>query len=357
MIANKLNIVKRGVKGSPLTYAEMDTNLNELYNVITDVVDNRDAQAIINTGFQDANDAQNTALSQKVDSTNIVDDLTSTDATKVLSAKQGKTLSDAVALKIAIASIVDDLTSTDATKVLSAKQGKVLSDTITAAIATAMPPGMTAHFATMTAPTGFMAQTGAAVSRTTYAALFAVMTASFVGTITSGSPTITGVATTNAIWVGMPISGPGIPAGATILSLVANTSVTLSANATATTAGATAVVCPFGVGDGSTTFNLPDGRGRVTRGWDNGAGVDVGRVLGSLQADQNAAHTHAVTDPGHSHSIALGMSSSTASGGVYGPTSGSGVGTGGAVTNISIQSSGGTEARMKNIAMLACIKY
>jgi hypothetical protein len=40
--------------------------------------------------------AQQTALDEKIDKTSIVDDLTSTDATKVLSAKQGKTLSDTI---------------------------------------------------------------------------------------------------------------------------------------------------------------------------------------------------------------------------------------------------------------------
>jgi len=38
-----------------------------------------------------------------------------------------------------------------------------------------------------------------------------------------------------------------------------------------------------GSGDGATTFNIPDKRGVVTRGWDNGRGLDVGRVFGSYQ--------------------------------------------------------------------------
>jgi len=39
----------------------------------------------------------------------------------------------------------------------------------------------------------------------------------------------------------------------------------------------------FGEGDGSTTFNLPDLRGEFIRGYDDGRGVDGGRVLGSKQ--------------------------------------------------------------------------
>ena len=58
----------------------------------------------------------------------IVDNLTTDDATKVLSAKQGKVLKELADLKIAISSIADNLTTNDATKVLSAKQGKKLND-------------------------------------------------------------------------------------------------------------------------------------------------------------------------------------------------------------------------------------
>lgn len=49
----------------------------------------------------------------------------------------------------------------------------------------------------------------------------------------------------------------------------------------------------FGAGNGSTTFNLPDGRATFPRGLDLGRGLDGGRVLGSLQLSQNQAHTHA----------------------------------------------------------------
>jgi microcystin-dependent protein len=47
-----------------------------------------------------------------------------------------------------------------------------------------------------------------------------------------------------------------------------------------------AVGTTFGVGDGSTTFALPDMRGEFPRGWDDGRGVDSGRVFGSAQLDQ-----------------------------------------------------------------------
>ena len=59
----------------------------------------------------------------------------------------------------------------------------------------------------------------------------------------------------------------------------------------------------WGVGDGSSTFNLPDLRGQFVRGWDNSAGVDSGRSFASSQSDQNKAHNHSINDSGHNHTI------------------------------------------------------
>lgn len=78
----------------------------------------------------------------------------------------------------------------------------------------------------------------------------------------------------------------------------------------------------FGAGDGSTTFNLPDLRGRVPAGKDNmggtpanrlttaGSGVDgptLGAAGGSqahtLTTAQMPAHAHTATDAGHSHGV------------------------------------------------------
>ena len=48
----------------------------------------------------------------------------------------------------------------------------------------------------------------------------------------------------------------------------------------------------FGVGDGSSTFALPDLRGQFIRGWANNGSTDASRVFGSTQTDQNKNHTH-----------------------------------------------------------------
>lgn len=178
------------------------------------------------------------------------------------------------------------------------------------------PPGLVAYFARSTAPTGWLKANGAAVSRAAYADLFAA-----IGTT-------------------------------------------------------------FGAGDGFNTFNLPDLRGEFVRGWDDVRGIDAGRAFGSAQDDQNRAHTHngstdaagghthGVNDPGHTHSENRITFTGT------GPLD-DGVNkynntltqSGSATTGISIQavgdhshsfttgSSGGTEARPRNRALLACIKF
>jgi hypothetical protein len=77
----------------------------------------------------------------------------------------------------------------------------------------------------------------------------------------------------------------------------------------------------FGSGDGATTFNVPDLRAYTVRGWDNGRGIDVGRVFGSNQADDNKSHTHGASSLAagtHTHpgtTLSSGIHNHTASSG------------------------------------------
>jgi len=93
--------------------------------------------------------------------------------------------------------------------------------------AAAMPVGSFLWHTASSVPTSYLEANGAAISRSTYAALFAV------------------ISTT------------------------------------------------YGVGDGSTTFNVPDVRGYFIRGYDNGRGVDSGRAFGS---NQLATHVGTIQD-------------------------------------------------------------
>lgn len=55
-----------------------------------------------------------------------------------------------------------------------------------------------------------------------------------------------------------------------------------------------AIGTTYGVGDNTTTFNLPDLRGEFIRGFDAGRGVDTGRVFGTAQTDAFQGHGHAL---------------------------------------------------------------
>jgi microcystin-dependent protein len=65
----------------------------------------------------------------------------------------------------------------------------------------------------------------------------------------------------------------------------------------------------FGSGDGSTTFTLPDCRGRVIGALGSGTGLtartlgtSVGAETHTLAISEMPSHTHGITDPGHTHS-------------------------------------------------------
>ena len=136
-----------------------------------------------------------------------------------------------------------------------------------------IPSGAVLYFAGQTAPSGWLKANGAAVSRSTYAALFAA-----IGTT-------------------------------------------------------------YGTGDGRSTFNLPDLRGEFIRGWDDGRGIDRGRVFGSAQSDELKAHTHGGVPQRAGDNDRGGASSWFSIDGI-GQT----------------ESFGGSETRPRNIALLACIK-
>jgi microcystin-dependent protein len=114
----------------------------------------------------------------------------------------------------------------------------------------------------------------------------------------------------------------------------------------------------FGVGDGSTTFNVPDLRGRGVVGVDNMGGSAANRitvaggnfdgtVLGGTGGLQNhtlttpelAAHTHVntLTDPGHTHTINVYSTNQVVAGGgpvaAVGPSTGA---TGSSTTGVTI---------------------
>lgn len=102
----------------------------------------------------------------------------------------------------------------------------------------------------------------------------------------------------------------------------------------------------YGIGDGSTTFNLPDLRGEFIRGWDDGRGADLGRGMGTWQVDEFKSHNH--VDSPSRRLLTVGSTHYINNG------SGAGSNTGGLSPLIA---TGGTETRPRNVAMLFVIKF
>jgi microcystin-dependent protein len=163
-----------------------------------------------------------------------------------------------------------------------------------------MPAGMIMPFAGSAAPAGWLKCNGAAISRTVYAALFAA-----IGTT-------------------------------------------------------------FGAGDGSTTFNLPELRSEFIRGLDDGRGVDAGRALGSAQGDTYLNHAHTGTYADHYHGVQSAVTYSSGPAGLNAtgaanaqrtsPARYSGQVEGSLAITVNASTTGGTETRPRNVAMLMCIK-
>lgn len=112
----------------------------------------------------------------------------------------------------------------------------------------------------------------------------------------------------------------------------------------------------YGVGNGTTTFNVPDLRGEQIRGLDMGRGVDPGRTLGSYQAQQVPEHYHSA--------LATGFGDSAVGAGNIATTqvAGTAVAAGTAALPNTMTSgvygiAKGVENRVRNIAMPYFIKY
>lgn len=173
--------------------------------------------------------------------------------------------------------------------------------------------GMVKAFAGATVPAGYLACDGSAVSRTTYASLFGI------------------ISTT------------------------------------------------WGIGDGSTTFNLPDFRGRALIGDGTGSGltartlaqttgVETHTLASSEMPSHNHtqdAHGHSVNDPGHPHTVSRAIGASGSGGNAILTTAGASLGniadsntTGITIANATAtnQSTGGGGAH-QNMQPSAVIKW
>jgi microcystin-dependent protein len=109
----------------------------------------------------------------------------------------------------------------------------------------------------------------------------------------------------------------------------------------------------YGVGDGETTFNLPDYRGEFLRGWDHAAANDpdaatrtdrgdgtIGDYVGTKQAEGLKAHSHVILSNGDGSGTYRYTGNTKYNG-----------------DDVSTASTGGNETRPRNVNVMYCIKY
>ncbi len=140
-------------------------------------------------------------------------------------------------------------------------------------------------------------------------------------------------------------------------------------------------------GDGADGFRVPDLRGEFIRGMDNGAHVDpdtaavpngqtngryakypngnAGDNVGTYQSDTFRSHSHAITDPGHVHSMPQRVLIDQNGGFGHGGNPGAGStqdsgdtkNTGSNTTGVTVQPTGDRETRPANASVIFIIRY
>ena len=107
-----------------------------------------------------------------------------------------------------------------------------------------------------------------------------------------------------------------------------------------------AIGTTFGPGDGVNTFNLPDLRGEFIRAWDDSKGIDSGRGFGSSQAAAAGSFTARITTLSMGGGATPMLDSITLNGTTFNDDT----------TQRTINVTAG-DARPRNVALLACIKF
>lgn len=181
----------------------------------------------------------------------------------------------------------------------------VLLNPATGVAAPTVPSGTVIYVAQSTPPAGYLKANGAAVSRSTYSALFAALvtgagfaaqnftvTIATPGVFTKAAHGFSGgerlrLSTTGALPTGLNNSTDYFVEVIDANTYYLNTSAYVGGTRVATSGSQSGTHSYtqswFGLGDGSTTFNLPDLRGEFLRGWDDSRGVDSGRAFGTAQ--------------------------------------------------------------------------
>ena len=171
-------------------------------------------------------------------------------------------------------------------QIIKDKNNNIISDQPTSATATGGGAGTSVGdgnsvgtilaWSGMIAPNQYQFAYGQSLSRTTFPELYQALTLQTPVTCVGGNATLTGIADTSNIPIGAAVEGNCIVSGSTVSSKTIN-SVTLSIAANISTT-ITAIFFPYGNGNGTTTFNVPDLRGKVIPGRTNMGGVTASNL-------------------------------------------------------------------------------
>jgi microcystin-dependent protein len=165
-----------------------------------------------------------------------------------------------------------------------------------------VPPGTILDFAGFTIPEHFYLCDGSTRDRVRDYVLFNAITFTESVSFTDGLNTFT-TSNIQNYYIGEKIESANIPANTTVTNLV-GTTVTMSANATISSI-APVTLFPWGDGDGSTTFNLPNFQGYTSAGTGgilfaaniNAVGLSGGEINHLLTVAEIPAHTHEYIQP------------------------------------------------------------
>ena len=177
--------------------------------------------------------------------------------------------------------------------------GVTIWDAFTSAVGSASPSGSTGTdtapvgtvlpYSGFAIPTNWQLAYGQPLNRVTFASLLTAITISNTAvSCTATSTTLTGFASTAQFSAGEPIEATCLPSNTTIASITNSTTIVVSAAAVSSGA-LTAVVFPWGNGDGNSTFNVPDLRGRTFAGADAMGGTAANLLTASYYGASAAA--------------------------------------------------------------------